>query len=415
MGTPMGGMMGGMGNDPMTKKSRELYIGNLPDGVPEAQLQSFLNAALLQAAMNGQPGMPITSCRCNGRFAFAEFRTAEEASAAMSLNGIILVGHALNVGRPSAYTGPPTQNIRWEQLMGERIAQNPELRDTAIGLAGGAGAIMQGGGGHSCVGDPSTKVCRELYIGNMPEGINEIKMVQFFNEEMIKQGMVDQNLPGTACIQARINGRFAFVEFRSIEETDRALTLNGAMCNGCSLRVGRPKAYQGPPGSAQAQQAAMMASGGMAFAGLGGGEPTSCIQMANMLSVDELKDDDEYTEILEDVLGEMKNYGEVDSMEIPRPPTEGDIPDYISIVYVKYVEVASAIKAQMELEGRTFGGNSVACNFFPEDKFDAKEWCDIAKVNEEKKKEPEAPQPGMPHALPADLLGGHAPVIEGGS
>ena len=38
------------GNDPMTKKSRELYIGNLPDGVPEAQLMSFLNAALLQVS-----------------------------------------------------------------------------------------------------------------------------------------------------------------------------------------------------------------------------------------------------------------------------------------------------------------------------------------------------------------------------
>ena len=36
------------GNDPMTKKSRELYIGNLPDNVPEQQLMSFLNAALLQ-------------------------------------------------------------------------------------------------------------------------------------------------------------------------------------------------------------------------------------------------------------------------------------------------------------------------------------------------------------------------------
>ena len=45
-----GGMLGGTTNDPMTKKSRELYIGNLPEGVPEAQLMSFLNAALLQVS-----------------------------------------------------------------------------------------------------------------------------------------------------------------------------------------------------------------------------------------------------------------------------------------------------------------------------------------------------------------------------
>ena len=41
-------MMGGNNQDPMTKKSRELYIGNLPENVPEQQLMSFLNAALLQ-------------------------------------------------------------------------------------------------------------------------------------------------------------------------------------------------------------------------------------------------------------------------------------------------------------------------------------------------------------------------------
>ena len=49
------------GNDPMTKKSRELYIGNLPDNVPEQQLMSFLNAALLQVP-NPQPISPGPYC-----------------------------------------------------------------------------------------------------------------------------------------------------------------------------------------------------------------------------------------------------------------------------------------------------------------------------------------------------------------
>merc|ERR1740133_646851 len=106
--------------------------------------------------------------------------------------------------------------------------------------------------------------------------------------------------------------------------------------SGCSLRVGRPKAYQGPPGSAQAQQA--MIAGGST------GEPTLVIQMANMVTVDELRDDEEYTDILEDVKGEMASYGEVASMEIPRPPAEGEVPDCCGIIYVKYTEVAHAIK-----------------------------------------------------------------------
>lgn len=407
MGLPMT-----MGNDPMTKKSRELYIGNLPDGVPEAQLMSFLNAALLQAGMNLQPGMPITSVRCNGRFAFAEFRNAEETTHAMNLNGIVIVGQALNVGRPSAYTGPPTQNIRWEQLMAQRIEKHPELADTAIGLAGAGGAVMQGGGGgHACSGDPSTKICRELYIGNMPEGVNDVKMTQFFNDEMRRRNMIDNNLPGpNACIQARINGRFAFVEFRSIEETDQALTLNGAMFSGCSLRVGRPKAYMGPPGSAQAQQAAMMAGAGMnTMGGLGGGTPTVAIQMQNMVTVEELRDDEEFADLVEDIRGEMEKYGPVDTLEIPRPPVDGEVPEGCGIIYVKFKEVTGAIKAQLELEGRTFGGNCVTCSFYPEDLFDKQEWCDIVERNKPKP-EPVAPEAGDGHTLPANLLGGYAPV-----
>ena len=123
--------------------------------------------------------MPITSVRCNGRFAFAEFRSADETTNAMNLNGIVIVGQALNVGRPSAYTGPATQHTRWEQLMAERIAQHPEVQDTAIGMAGPGGVAPQGpaagAGGPS--GDPATKICRELYIGNMPEGVNDVKLV----------------------------------------------------------------------------------------------------------------------------------------------------------------------------------------------------------------------------------------------
>jgi len=393
----LGGMFGGADMSQGSMKSRELYIGNLPDGVPEPQLASFLNAAILQAELNTQPGMPILSVRCNGRFAFAEFRSSEEASAAMNLNGIVIVGHALNVGRPSAYSGPATQNIRWEQLMAAKIKEKPELANTAIGIAGGGAVISSGNGG----GDPATKIARELYIGNMPENCQEMGLVAFFNEEMHKRGWANSAFGGNPCMVARLNGRFAFVEFRSVDETDMALQLNGAMYNGCSLRVGRPRAYQGPPGS-EAAQSAMAPQ----FPGA-----TEAIQMANMVTIDELKDDEEYSDIMEDIKGEMEKYGEVAAMEVPRPPAEGEQPECVGVIYVKYTEVANAIKAQMELEGRTFGGNNVECCFYPVDKFDAGQFIDM---REEKKREDaikaqEAAQAALlPHALPASLLGGAA-------
>ena len=207
--------------------------------------------------------------------------------------------------------------------------------------------------------------------------------------------------PGGPCIQARINGRFAFVEFRSIPETDRALTLNGSMFQGCTLRVGRPKAYNGPPGSAQMENQRMLSTAGLNLAATGG-NATCAIQMSNMLEIDELRT--EYDDILEDIVGEMEKYGEVEKCEIPKPPPEGEeVPDYVTMIFVKYKEVGSAIKAQVELEGRTFGGKAVACNFFPEDLFDKGEWCDIVKKSKPVLSAIPDHDAGM---LPANLLGG---------
>jgi len=133
-----------------------------------------------------------------------------------------------------------------------------------------------------------------------------------------------------------------------------------------------------------------------------GGEATCAIQMKNMLDVDELRN--EYDEIYEDIVGEMEKYGEVDSAEIPRAPAEGEeIPDYVTMIFVKYKEVGSAIKAQVELEGRTFAGKSVSCNFFPEDMFDKKDWCDIVKKTTVVLAAVPEHDAGM---LPANLLGG---------
>jgi splicing factor U2AF subunit len=46
----------------------------------------------------------------------------------------------------------------------------------------------------------------------------------------------------------------------------------------------------------------------------------------NMVSVDELRDDDEYADLAEDVEEECKRFGSVTGMEIPRPKVCGQNP-----------------------------------------------------------------------------------------
>ena len=57
-----------------------------------------------------------------------------------------------------------------------------------------------------------------------------------------------------------------------------------------------------------------------------GGIPTEVLCLMNMVAPEELLDDEEYEEILEDVREECSKYGQVKSIEIPRPVDGLDVP-----------------------------------------------------------------------------------------
>lgn len=57
-----------------------------------------------------------------------------------------------------------------------------------------------------------------------------------------------------------------------------------------------------------------------------GGIPTEVLCLMNMVAPEELLDDEEYEEIVEDVKEECSKYGQVKSIEIPRPVDGLDIP-----------------------------------------------------------------------------------------
>ncbi len=87
--------------------ARELYVGNIPPGLTIHKLIDRLNEILLSMGAVVMPGRPIVSgwIGGEGQFAFLEFRTAEECSNALSLNGYPLEGYALKVGKPKAGGG----------------------------------------------------------------------------------------------------------------------------------------------------------------------------------------------------------------------------------------------------------------------------------------------------------------------
>lgn len=115
-------------------------------------------------------------------------------------------------------------------------------------------------------------------------------------------------------------------------------------------------------------------------------ETTSrCMLMLNMVTSEELYDDQDYNEILEDISDECGKYGEVDGVRIPRPvpknktwqPSDSaaitadknrkaDEEAGVGRVYVMYKELEGTKKAMKAIGGRQFAGRTILVASVPE-------------------------------------------------
>ena len=67
----------------------------------------------------------------------------------------------------------------------------------------------------------------------------------------------------------------------------------------------------------------------------GPGLPTEVLCLLNMVTEEELRDEEEYEDILEDIREECSKYGEVRSLEIPRPLPGVDVPGVGKVTITK--------------------------------------------------------------------------------
>jgi splicing factor U2AF subunit len=69
------------------------------------ELIDFFNTIMVNSGAVAQKGNPVVSATINREkaYAFIEFRTTDEASVGMSLDGITFQTHSLRVRRPKDY------------------------------------------------------------------------------------------------------------------------------------------------------------------------------------------------------------------------------------------------------------------------------------------------------------------------
>ncbi|THH09919.1 hypothetical protein EW145_g1671, partial [Phellinidium pouzarii] len=353
------GMGMGMGNNPnLSRQSRRLYIGSITPDINETNLADFFNSKMKEMNIGtGIAGNPVLAVQCNyeKNYAFVEFRSAEDATAAMAFDGIIFLNGPLKIRRPKDYGG--------------------------VDLSAPPGVHVPG-----VVSTNVPDSINKIFVGGLPTYLNEEQV-----QELLKSF---GDLKAFNLVRENGNGPskgFAFFEYVDPSVTDVACSgLNGMELGDRFLVVQRASigAKPGQPGIPNIPYdqfpeipRPILPAGDLSQTS------ARILLMLNMVTPDDLTDDQEYADIYEDIKEECSGFGAVEDLRIPRPvkkdksrwaPGESgqqahldaqrqDEAAGVGRVYVKFIDADSAGMALKSLAGRSFAGRSIIATLLSED------------------------------------------------
>lgn len=332
-----------------TRHARRVYVGGLPPSANEQSVATFFSHVM--AAIGGNtagPGDAVVNVYINHekKFAFVEMRSVEEASNAMALDGIIFEGTPVKVRRPSDYNPSLAATLGPSQ-------PNPHLNLGAVGLTPGSAGGLEG---------PD-----RIFVGGLPYYLTEVQI-----RELLESF---GPLRGFDLVKDRETGNskgYAFCVYNDPSVTDVACAaLNGIKMGDKTLTVRRANQGAVQPKPEQeivlqhAQQQILLQK--LMFQP--GALPTKVVCLTEVVTADDLRDDDEYQDIMVDMKEEGEKFGSLVKVVIPRPGPNGELGPGVGKVFLEYAETDSSSKARAGMNGRKFGGNQVVAVFYPENKF----------------------------------------------
>lgn len=350
-----------------TRHARRVYVGGLPPLANEQTIAAFFSNVMHAIGGNsvGQ-GDAVVNVYINHekKFAFVEMRSVEEASNAMALDGIIFEGVAVRVRRPTDYNPSLAAPLGPSQ-------PSPFLDLAAVGLSPGATGGAEGPDRIFVGGLPyyfSDAQIRELLESFGPlRGFNLVKDRDTGNSKgygfCVYQ---DPSVTDVAC--AALNG---------LKMGDKTLTIRRASTSFEQMKPEQELILQQAQHHIAMQKLALQAGGGSPLSGVGlmvnglSSRPTKILCLTEVVSVDELKDDDEYQEILDDMRQESGKFGALINVIIPRPSLTGEVTPGVGKVFLEFADTNASERARTSLNGRKFGENVAVAEYYPEDKFNA--------------------------------------------
>jgi len=323
----------------ITRQARRLYGGNIPFGVSDEAMMDFFNQQMHLSGLAQADGNPILACQVNldKNFAFLEFRSIDETTQAMAFDGINFKGQSLKLRRPHDYQPMPGQT------------EGPNYNVPGVVS--------------TVVPDSANKV----FLGGLPNYLDEDQVKELLTSfgQLRAFNLVKDSATG-------LSKGYAFCEYVDVTITDQAVAgLNGMQLGDKKLIVQRASVGAKNAAAMNVAPVQIQVPGMSGVAGPG--NPTEVLCLLNMVTPDELTDEEEYEEILEDIREECGKFGAVRSVEIPRPVPGVEVPG-CGKVFVEFAAVPDCQKAQHALAGRKFSNRVVVTSYFEPDKYHRREF-----------------------------------------
>ncbi|KAJ3186164.1 U2 small nuclear RNA auxiliary factor 2 [Gaertneriomyces sp. JEL0708] len=317
----------------IARQARRLYVGNIPYGINEDSLMDFFNSTMSQLNVTTATGSAVIACQLNHdkNYAFIEFRSPEEATAAMAFDGITFAGQSLKIRRPKDYQAP----------MGGM--ETPP----AIHVPGVVSTNV-----------PDTP--NKIFVGGLPPFLNDEQVMELLKSfgELRAFNLVKDGTTG-------MSKGFAFCEYVDPNITDIACQgLNGMELGDKKLVVQRASvgATTKPLVSPTSVPTTSTVTGAVM--------PTTVLLLLNMVTREELLNDDDYMDIMEDIRDECGKYGVIKSLVIPRPGQGGMGGEgSVGKIFVQFQSVEQAQTAMRSLAGRRFADRTVVASYYDEGKY----------------------------------------------
>uniref|UniRef100_A0A9R1SP64 Splicing factor U2AF subunit n=2 Tax=Cyprinus carpio TaxID=7962 RepID=A0A9R1SP64_CYPCA len=333
----------------MTRQARRLYVGNIPFGITEESMMDFFNAQMRLGGLTQAPGNAVLAVQINQdkNFAFLEFRSVDETTQAMAFDGIIFQAQSLKIRRPHDYQPLPG------------MSENP-----SVYVPGVVSTVV-----------PDS--IHKLFIGGLPNYLNDDQQFELISlcpqvKELLTSfgplkafNLVKDSATG-------LSKGYAFCEYVDVNINDQAIAgLNGMQLADKKLLVQRASvgAKNATMTSINEIPVTLQVPGLMTNPMMQmGGIPTEVLCLMNMVAPEELLDDEEYEEIVEDVKEECSKYGQVKSIEIPRPVDGLEVPG-TGKIFVEFTTVFDSQKAMQALTGRKFANRVVVTKYCDPDAY----------------------------------------------